>query len=77
MVLYTTMPLEEVLRAPETDIKKGGYLQIPYSKGYIEVMLTSASTAKIVRLLSNELDDYLHPKLQPGTEIQLKWTEPQ
>lgn len=73
MVLYTTMPLEEVLKGSEAEIKKGEYLQLPFSRGIIEVQLISASTAKIVRLLSNDPSDYLHPGFQPGTELQLKW----
>lgn len=72
MVLYTPIPLEEVLRDGK-EVQKADYIQIPFSRGIIEVQLISASTAKVVRLLSNDVNDYLHPKLQPGTEIQLKW----
>lgn len=69
MVLYTVIPLEEIFK----DEKKADLIQIPYSRGKIEVELTSYSTAKIIRLFSHDLNDYLHPKLQPGTEIKLRW----
>ncbi|MGI5876554.1 MAG: YlzJ-like family protein [Dethiobacteria bacterium] len=72
MILYTTMPLEEILRDSQEE-KAANYLQIPFSGGLIEVQLSSALTAKVVRLLSNNIYDYLNPKLQPGAEIQLKW----
>ena len=72
MVLYTPVPLEEILRDP-TEKKQACYMQIPFVRGTIEVELTSASTAKIVRLLSSDVNDYLHPALQPGVEIKLKW----
>jgi hypothetical protein len=70
MILYTTVPLEEVFKEGDN---KAEYIQIPFSRGVIEVELISASRAKIVRLYSSDLDDYLQPKLQPGTEIELKW----
>lgn len=70
MIIYTTVPLEEIFKE-STD--KAEYLQIPYSKGIIEVELISASKAKIVRLISRDLNDYLQPRFQPGTEIELKW----
>ena len=72
MVLYTPLPLEEIFNNP-SEKKQAGYMQIPFARGTIEVELTSASTAKIVRLLSSDINDYLHPALQPGVEIKLKW----
>lgn len=71
MVLYTPIPLDEVLS--ESEAKSGTLLQLPYERGTIEVQLITALTAKIVRLHTNTLDDYLEPGLQPGMEIQLKW----
>lgn len=70
MILYTAMPLEEIFK--ESD-KKVEYVQIPFSRGIIEVEIISASRAKIVRLISRDLNDYLQPQLQPGNEIRLKW----
>ncbi|MGI6328684.1 MAG: YlzJ-like family protein [Dethiobacteria bacterium] len=49
------------------------YFQIPFNRGFIEVEITSNNSAKIVRLNSSDLNDYLHPALQPGKEIRLKW----
>ncbi len=72
MVLYTTMPLEEIFKLDQEE-QKESYMQIPYSRGLIEVQLTSSATAIIVRLLSSDLNDYLLPELQPGTEIRLRW----
>ncbi len=72
MVLYTPIPLEEIFQEQDGD-KKPNYVQIPFSRGTIEVEPTSASTAKIIRLISSDVADYLHPGLQPGVEIKLKW----
>lgn len=76
MVLYTPIPLEEVLAEKEFTQKKpmeGDLLQISYERGIIELQMTSAITAKVVRLHTYVLEDYLHPSFQPGVEIKLKW----
>ncbi len=72
MVLYTPIPLEEIFREQVTEQKKNR-LQLPFARGTIEVELLSASTGRIVRLISSDINDYLHPDLQPGKEIELKW----
>lgn len=71
MILYTPMLLEEVLK--ETEENRGEYLEIPYNNGIIEIELTSASTAKVARLRSSNINDYLDPRLQPGAEIRIQW----
>lgn len=71
MILYTPLPPEIVMKGSEEH--KPAYFQIPYSRGFIEVEIISPDRAKIVRLNSRDLNDYLHPDLQPGTEIKLKW----
>ena len=73
MILYTPLPLEKVLEDAEK--RRGSTLQIPFSRGFLEVELISSTTAKIVRLISNNVQDYLNPSLQPGKEIKLKWSE--
>ena len=73
MILYTPLPLEIVMKGSEE--YRPSYLQIPFSRGYIEVELISPVSAKIIRLLSNNLNDYLHPHFQPGKQIRLKWLE--
>ncbi len=70
MILYTTMPYEEIFKE---NVTKEKYIQIPFGRGIIEVELISSSRAKIVRLISHDLNDYLQSHLQPGTEIKLKW----
>lgn len=70
MFFYTTLPLEEIFQEKEIREK---YIQIPFSRGLVEVELISASKAKIVRLISRDPNDYLQPGLQPGAEIGLKW----
>ena len=72
MILYTPIPLEEVWAEKESG--PGNLWEIPYERGVIEVQMTSASTAKIIRLRTHTLNDFLHPSLQPGKEIRLKWT---
>jgi hypothetical protein len=72
LILYTPLPPELVLE--NTGEKhKPSYLQIPFSRGFMEVELTSPTTARIVRLISCDLNDYLQPHFQPGREIRLKW----
>ena len=71
MILYTPMLLEEVLK--ETEENRGEYLEIPCNNGIIEIELTSASTAKVARLRSSNINDYLDPRLQPGAEIRIQW----
>jgi hypothetical protein len=72
MVLYTPIPLEEIFQE-QIEEKKKSLIQLPFARGTIEIELTSESTGKIVRLNSSDINDYLHPDLQPGKEIQLKW----
>ncbi len=71
MVLYTTVPLEEIFKNADEEIKDSN-VQIPYSRGVIEVEFTSLSTAKIVRIISNNIYDYLEPELQPGSELKFQ-----
>ncbi|NLX91257.1 MAG: hypothetical protein GXZ07_06655 [Firmicutes bacterium] len=72
MVLYTPIPLQEIFQE-QSEEKKKSNVQLPFARGTIEVELTSDSTAKIVRLVSSDINDYLHPELQPGKEIKLTW----
>ncbi len=72
MVLYTPIPLEDVL-AENDDHPVGDILKIPYNGGIIEVEMTSAVTAKVIRLHSHSINDYLQPQFMPGSEIKLKW----
>jgi len=71
VILYTPLPPEIVMKGAEEH--KPSYLQIPFSRGFIEVELISPTTARIVRLMSHDLEDYLLPNFQPGKEIRLKW----
>jgi hypothetical protein len=71
MILYTPIPPEIVMKGSEE--YKPSYIQIPFSGGFIEVDLISPTRARIVRLISKDLNDYLQPGLQPGREIKLKW----
>ena len=72
MILYTPQP--ENMMNDGADYKPS-YFQIPYSRGFIEVEFSSLTTAKIVRLMSNDLNDYLRPGFQPGDEIKLTWEQ--
>lgn len=72
MVLYTTVPLEVIFQDQAKEEEKN-LLQLPFARGTIEVELVSKTRGKIVRLHSFNINDYLHPDLQPGKEIKLKW----
>ncbi|NLL43214.1 MAG: hypothetical protein GX251_07730 [Firmicutes bacterium] len=69
-VLYTIVPLEDVLEgidddpAPTMVLKLGGLS--------LEVEQLDGFQAKVVRLLSTDPEHYLLPHCQPGAVIDLK-----
>ncbi len=71
MILYTPLPLDSIL-SEESGIAEN-YVSVPFENGTIEAELISSVSARIVRIRSNNVNDYLNPMLQPGTEIKLKW----
>lgn len=71
MISHNPLPAEVIMK--DVEEYKPSYFQIPYSRGFIEVEFSSPTTAKIVRLMSYDLNDYLRPGFQPGDEIKLRW----
>ena len=71
VILYTPLPLDSVL-SEESRIDQQ-YVNVPFENGIIEAEIISSISARIVRVRSNNVNDYLNPMLQPGTELKLKW----
>jgi len=67
MILHTVSPLEKVLEGYE----KGGAEQIEmhYQGKTLIVEPVDYYTGKLVRIISANPHDYLHPQLQPGSLI--------
>lgn len=68
MILYAAIPPELVFEG--FDSYSPHYVEIPFSRGHILVEFTSPARGKIVKLVSNDLQDYLNPRLSPGSIIE-------
>ncbi len=67
MVLYTVYPLETVLEGYASVPSE--YLELDYGTGCIVVEPLPPHSGKIVRIISSRPQDYLNPRLQPGSLI--------
>ena len=67
MIIYTPLPIETVLN--ETDHKVPEYVELEYQGKMVIVEPIDNYQAKIVRLLSSNPNDYLHPNYMPGKII--------
>ncbi|MDQ0059723.1 YlzJ-like family protein [Paenibacillus harenae] len=67
MTLYTSMPLEVVFEGFSEEMEP---FQEVWAMG-VKMLVTPVAPGmgKIVRLLECSLDDYLNPRLNPGTII--------
>jgi hypothetical protein len=69
-VLYTVVPLEDVLEGLEKEPSPTMVLNL---RGYsLEVELLEGLQARVVRLFSTDPEHYLLPHCQPGAVIKLK-----
>ncbi|WP_028307301.1 YlzJ-like family protein [Desulfitibacter alkalitolerans] len=67
MVIYTPLLMEEVLRDYDKikDLK-----EINYQGRRLQVEMLDNGQYRIARILSSSPQDFLDPKLQPGTILQ-------
>ncbi|UNK16648.1 YlzJ-like family protein [Paenibacillus sp. N3/727] len=69
MTLYTVMP-QEVIWMEETQLYQPAQtMELQIGSLLMQVELLSDNKAKILRLLSCELGDYLNPLYAPGSTI--------
>lgn len=68
-MLWTIMPLEMVMEGYDT--YEPAYTEIAWNNATLLVEQTDENSARVVRLISSNPQDYLKPELQPGTIIQL------
>ncbi|NLP36623.1 MAG: hypothetical protein GX357_03095 [Firmicutes bacterium] len=72
-MLWTIVPLSLVMEGSETFTPQ--YKEIKRNNAIIIVEESDHSAAKIVRVISTNPSDYLHPALQPGSIIKLDLTD--
>ena len=58
-MLWTVMPLETVMDGSETF--EPVYQEVPWKSGTLLVEETGQNTARVVRLISTDANDYLDP----------------
>ncbi|SES77816.1 YlzJ-like family protein [Anaerobranca gottschalkii] len=69
MLLYTTVPMEQIFPSETNNIQ---YQEIDLGNGKkVIVEKINDSQCKIVRLISTDAYDYLNPQYQPGSVINL------
>lgn len=69
MILYTIVPLQSVLDGSEN--YQPVYSEIPWQDGgTLVVEQCGVHSARVVRLISSNPNDYLDPELQPGNIIE-------
>jgi len=69
MILYTVLPLEDVLDGIEEDPTPT--MMISVDGISLEVEQLGGFEARVVRVLSTDPEHYLSPNCQPGTVINL------
>lgn len=69
MILYTVVPLEDVLEGIESEPAPSQELVLNGLQ--MEVEPLDNFQAKVVRVISSNPADYLHPEYQPGSIVRL------
>lgn len=67
-MLWTIMPLEAVLDGMENYSPK--YCEVPYGKGRMLIEAAGGNTARVVRVISSDPQDYL--TIQPGIVVNYR-----
>lgn len=68
MILYTPMPLEQVLEGIEQP--RAAAVELSLGGAWLEVEPIDARRARVVRLISPVAQDYLRPEYAPGAIIE-------
>lgn len=71
MILYTVLPIEQVLEGIE---RERHFVDIEIQGVTMTIEPVSAEEAMIVRIISTDPRDFLKPALQPGRKIRLTAT---
>ena len=69
MIHYAALPPELIFEGCES--YRPEYLRIPFQRGVIIVEPVSPAGARIIQLISSDLQDYLDPRFQPGRIVDL------
>ncbi len=69
MIHYAALPLELIFEG--CDSYRPAHLCIPFHRGSIIVEPLPPAGARIIQLISSDLQDYLDPRFQPGRIIDL------
>lgn len=69
MVIYTPVPVEWVMG---TSGEERQFTEIPYGQATVIAEVMEDGTCKVVRLISSNPDDYMHPDLQPGSQVMFQ-----
>lgn len=69
MILYTPLPLEQVLEGMD---KKYNYKEIDVEGVKLLIEPIDIDQGKIVRVISSNPQDFLKPNLSPGSIIKFK-----
>jgi len=70
-MLWTVVPLDVVMDGSET--YQPLYAEMPWKNGgMLLVEAVGLRSARVVRLISSDPNDYLDPALQPGSMIEYK-----
>ncbi|MGE5484534.1 MAG: YlzJ-like family protein [Ignavibacteriales bacterium] len=67
MILYTVMPVEEVMQQDE----KRRTIEIRVRGRIIQVEPVSPTEGRVVRVISTDPQDFLDPATQPGSLVSL------
>lgn len=69
MVIYTPMIFEWEIG---TDGEERKFTEIPYGQATVIAEIMNDGVCRVERLISSNPDDYLHPDLQPGSQIMFQ-----
>lgn len=70
MIIYSAMPIEQILEGIDT--YRPMYHEVQMDGVTMLVEQTEGMEGKIVRLLSPNPQDYLNPRYAPGTKIMFR-----
>jgi len=66
MVIYTHVPAEWLM---DNSGEERQFTEIPFGQATVIAEVMEDGTCKVVRLISSNPDDYMHPDLQPGSQV--------
>lgn len=73
-MLWTVMPLEIVLEGSDSFVPK--YNEITWKESTLVVEPLEMSTARVIRIISTNPQDFMNPQVQPGNIIKIRDNQP-